>query len=144
MTEVKRTERGFAGHFIAAKDCWFRRNTLLEAGNLRIVVSTVGNYNFDSRTAKELQVEPGPQEIGLDRYYETMAFYAKWEDPYWEADIGREIGFHSEWGIFGGVKLESDLEADEMHEAVVAELTSKMIKARKENSDTILEPDPLT
>jgi len=39
---IKRYERGWAGHFICSYLCHFRRNTLLEFGNVRIVISTVG------------------------------------------------------------------------------------------------------
>lgn len=134
--EVKRTERGFAGHFICAKDCWYRRNTLLEADNLRIVVSSVGNYHLPPKMGEE-----GAQEIGLDRYYETMAFYAKWEDPYWEADIGKQVSFHAEWGIFEEPKNESDFEMDEIHEGVVEELTVRLKEAAEQGLDRILEPD---
>lgn len=137
--EVKRTERGFAGHFICAKDCWYRRNTLLEAGNLRIVVSSVGNYHMPPRLSNGEAAE-----IGLDRYYETMAFYAKWEDPYWEADIERPVSFHAEWGIFEKPKNESDFEMDEIHEGVVAELSQRLKEAAEQGLERILEPDPCT
>ena len=40
--EVKRTERGYPGHFILSHRCVFTRNTLLEYGETRVIVSTVG------------------------------------------------------------------------------------------------------
>ena len=121
LKEVKRTERGWAGHFICSDSCKFRRNTLLECGETKVVVSTVGNY-FNSRGEYD--------QVGLDRDYETMAFYV---DPrtgaYNDIDVERQIWFESPWAfqIKKGDKF-PDLKANEMHETVVQELTEKLEK----------------
>ncbi len=72
MIAIKRTERGWAGHFICGDRCRFRRNTLLEFGDVRIIVSTVGAMYVDGKL----------DSIGVDRYYETMAFHAE-HDGQW-------------------------------------------------------------
>ena len=69
--KVVRTEQGWAGHFCASSRCRFRRNTLLECGSRRVVVSTVGNYWPPPLPP---DYENVAEEIGCDRYYETMAF----------------------------------------------------------------------
>jgi hypothetical protein len=124
---VKRTERGWAGHFIGAHSCHFRRNTLLEYGDTKIVVSTVGNMAGNK----------GSEEIGLNRYYETMAFYSKEDDNlYHDADVGKQVSFESEWAI-SRVDIENgtDNQANDMHERVVQELTKKIKKGEVENYD---------
>ena len=113
---VQREERGWAGHYVCASLCQFRRNTLLTCGNRRIVVSTVGNM-YDSRGQRE--------EIGYRRYYETMAFEAVWKNGYFEADTNREVQFDSPWSLNENDER-SDQKANDMHEAVVAELMKKM------------------
>jgi len=117
MAEVKRTERGWPGHFICVSRCRFRRNTLLECGEQRVVVSTVGDMSGIDGF--------GEEAIGLDRHYETMAFSAVFEDPYWEADIGRQVPFDSPSAV-RDVDRGSDLRANEMHEAVVDEISSRL------------------
>lgn len=87
MTDVTREERGWAGHFIGARFCLFRRNTLLVCGETRIVVSTVGRMLDVSSQEFKPKFEP----IGAGRYYETMAFHASKYGPYWEADVTREV-----------------------------------------------------
>lgn len=119
-----RTERGWAGHFICADRCLFRRNTLVELGDNRVIISTVGRMR-DIHTRDKVIFE----EIGCDRHYETMVFKAKWEAPYWETDVGEQLNFDAEWCI-SDVVLDSDKRADEMHEAVVAEFISKMEKTK--------------
>jgi len=120
--KVVRTERGWGGHFIAASMCRFRRNTLLECGKKRIVVSTVGCY-YPPGADNSLPENPeNASTIGYERYYETMAFEARFSEPYWEANVCKEISFESEWSL-NECEQETDLKADQMHEAVVAELS---------------------
>ena len=120
LKEVKRTERGWAGHFIAANSCRFRRNTLLECGDIKIVVSTVGAMYINGRI----------DEIGLDRHYETMAFHV---DPnsgeYKDIDVKRQVWFESPWAL--KVKKTDkfiDAKANDMHEAVVKEISDNLAK----------------
>jgi len=120
MSCVNRYERGWAGHFICANRCRFRRNTLLECGETRIVVSTVGlmensdGDDFDT--------------IGHGRHFETMAFHAEHDGRYWDADVTREVEFESPWAIG---ESDADDRANEMHETVVNELMAKMAQQSK-------------
>jgi len=119
---VKITYRGWAGHFCMGHRCLFHLHTLLECGEERVVVSTVGNLrNSEVRNGEGRTI----QTIGLDRCYETMAFRAVWEEPYWEADVSNELSFDSPWAI-EDAKCDSDLRANKMHEAVVEEFRQKM------------------
>lgn len=118
--DVKRTERGWAGHFICADRCMFRRNTLLECGNIKVVVSTVGLMK-DPRDGGQWG------EIGFQRYYETMAFHSDPNDTrYHDANVSRgQIRFESPWSID---HLDADDQANLMHEMVVEELTERLEK----------------
>lgn len=123
MQPVKITERGWIGHFICAERCRFRRNTLLECGRRRVIVSTVG-----------AMTTPDPRKfdmVGCNRYYETAAFRAHREQRvYWEIATGKRVSFQSPWQI-SEIKEESDLRANEMHDAVVAELAGKLARGEK-------------
>lgn len=119
---VKRTERGWAGHFICSDRCIYHRNTLLECGDKRIVVSTVGN--FRPREGKM-------DTVGHRRYYETMAWPAKLDRGYWEVDVQQEqIHFDAPWSICADSveQLPDNVDslADEQHESVVEELMAKL------------------
>lgn len=126
---IKRTERGWGGHFICASRCLFRRNTLIEWGRIKIVISTVGNME---------PPEPAPKIKGLDmrligglnRYHETMAFRAKKEGIYWDADVSKQIHFDSPWAV-RELNATSDQTANDMHEAVVAEIMERIRKGEK-------------
>lgn len=130
VNEVNVTERGWAGHFICANRCLFRRNTLLEYKDRKWVVSTVGAFrNYKNKI----------DSIGHCRWYETMAFKAKEEHGYIEADVEKEISFDSEWCIWGNSWEEvfkncnstPDNVANDMHDKVVSELIDK-IKERED------------
>ena len=119
MAKVKRTERGWAAHFIMADKCGFRRNTLLESPTDSVIISTVGAMFINGQ----------PKEIGLDRHYETMVFKAKMDGPYLDIDVAEEIMFDSP-GAINHITPDVDNKANDMHEAVVAEFERKMKKGR--------------
>lgn len=117
MKTVTRTERGWPAHFICAHSCRYRRNTLISVnGKPKCVVSTVGNMvnNKEHKT----------EEIGYERYYETMAFKTRKVGEYIEADVSEQINFLSPWAI-SEIAEYTDNQADKMHEAVVAELMER-------------------
>lgn len=110
---VTRTERGWSGHFAGSNRCRFRRNTLLQCGSIKIVVSTVGLWESIGRNGFEM-VRPGG-------YYETMAFHSDHKDSrYSDADVTREIRFESPWVVS---EIDADDIANNQHEAVVDEIT---------------------
>ena len=122
---VTRTERGWAGHFICANRCQFRRNTLLQCGSSKIVVSTVGLLENISRD--------GIETVGAGRYYETMAFHADYTDlRYFDADVSREIQFESPWQVS---EINADDVANNQHEAVVDEITQNLAAGKTYTTD---------
>lgn len=114
-TEPKITFRGWPGHFICARDCLFRLNTLIEYRDIKIVVSTVGLY-VEPLTKKFTQ-------IGADRYFETMAFYAHFKDEFWDADVSREINFSSPWRYS---QIEDENNANYGHYVVIEEICRRL------------------
>lgn len=123
--EVKRTERGWVGHFILGHRCLFRRNTLLERGDERVVISTVGNL-IDNDTNNH-------NTIAWETWYETMAFTATNNGGYLDADVGSMIDFESEsclraktWSELIEKYPLVDNVANDMHEKVVEEIERKL------------------
>ncbi len=133
MKTVKRTERGWIGHYICADRCRFRRNTLLECGNRRVIVSTVGAQH-DRKTGQF-------EEIGHGRYYETFVFRARRVfGLYWDVAGGEQLSSQLPWYIdaipprppcSSAYGTESDLRANEMHEAIVEEFTQQLASGAK-------------
>lgn len=132
MEEVKRTERGWAGHYICSRDCLFRRNTLLEYGNKKWIVSTVGCQICRNDLSPYYNIGD-VMSIGASRWYETMAFESSY-DEYDDADITKEIQFKGDWGIWGETwkdvmekyNQHPDIAANKIHENVVNELMEEI------------------
>lgn len=113
--QVKRTERGWAGHYILADRCSFCRNTLLEYKDQKVVVSTVGRMNH--------VLGIGIVPISCNRHFETRAFMScgnKRDD----IDSSKPVFFKSECNL---PEPDMELEANEMHENVVKEITGYLL-----------------
>lgn len=115
---IKRTERGWPGHFICSDECKFSRNTLLENGKTKIIVSTVGRWL--SKYGVIQQIRPGA-------YFETMAFYARYDSGYWLCNVQMEVTFESP-GLLNSVHVGK---ADFMHEKVVDEISLQLENGRQ-------------
>lgn len=112
---IKRTERGWPGHHICAERCQFRRHTLLESGEVKIIISTVGRLR-DYQANKFINV-------GCGRNFETTAWHAKYDGRYWDMDVERQFHFSSPWQI---KELDAEDKANNMHEKVVEEIIEKL------------------
>lgn len=132
---VKRTERGWAGHFIAAHNCYFRRNTLLEYKDKKWIVSTVGDYH------PPYHKNNCPDTIGYDRWYETMVFEGEMKsNGYIDANVEKEIFPKNDCGIWGRTWDEvlekyptPDNAANDMHERIVAEMIERIQEEEDKN-----------
>ncbi len=79
------------------------------------MVSTVG-------LMESMLEEAGFEAIGYRRHYETMAFHSMPSDTrYHDADVAKQVEFGSKWAI---EHVDADDEANDMHEAVVDEITA--------------------
>lgn len=116
---VKVTYRGWPGHYIVAKDCIFRLNTLVEVGEIRYVVSTVGNLQ------PRVPIGSKIEKVGCDYYYETMVFRAALvEGGYWDQDSGNPVLTKH---CVEKITIDSDQKAQEMHEAAVGEIIGQIL-----------------
>ena len=84
---------------------------------MKVVVSTVGRLRKD-------MFSDTYEDLGYKRYFETMAFMAKEDDKYNDADVEREIQFDAKWCL---PSPDMELEADAMHEDVVMELSKRLV-----------------
>ena len=112
--EIKRTERGWAGHFVCGPRCNWHRNTLVQDEKGRyIVISSIGALPILDSNGDRIGFAP----IGVCRYYETMVFVAKREGLFIEADVGqqRSVG-NLKWYVNKEPNGRTDLEAEEIHE----------------------------
>lgn len=110
---LKRIERGWAGHFCCGIRCQWHRNTLVldEETGKGIVVSSVGQLPDDLNKGKYI-------EIGAYRYYETMMFVAEERDGYMEANVRKTIYSPDgmAWCVNDYPEEKTDLQAEKIHE----------------------------
>jgi hypothetical protein len=119
--DIKKTERGWTSHYICGSRCMWHRNTLLEYGELKIVVSSVGNMiDYHAPGFPNVVVL---DTVGHKRYYETMVFHTD-QTEFHDADVTRQISVKANGGIS---KPWKELEAEAMHEAIVSEVCEGLL-----------------
>ena len=124
MEEVKRTERGWCGYIQGYQYCLFRRNTLIEYLDKKIVVATLGNF-IDPYRWKVMPIKD-------DIWYETIAGYAINKEGFWDIDGNNMIEIKSNHTIQGELDYildnykTPDLYANIIHETIVDEMMDRI------------------
>ena len=126
MLEIETIERGWPGHFIGADNCSFTRNTLVRYGDKKVVVSTVGRYF--PKGSDEVE------EVGLDRYFETTAFWAD-DTKFADADVSERLHLEGKASI-GHARPEADIVADTMHNNRVEEVKGRIKYEQKSGEES--------
>lgn len=121
--EVKVTYRGWPGHYILGDRCVFHLNTLLEAGQARVVVSSVGNLRSQGHLSHAS--EPIGSLVN-PHYFETKAFWAQEKDGYWEAATSNEIKLLLPETVVRNLDPGCDEQAQRIHEAAVQVVTEQL------------------
>lgn len=129
LDKVKITYRGWPGHYCMGSKCVFHLNTLVEVGDVRVVVSTVGNLRSG------LPHMYGAEEVGCGRYYETMAFRAALIDGYWDQESGQSISLSGKTAVTRMTK-QCDQEAQDMHEVAVRAITNRILSGELKWEDS--------
>jgi hypothetical protein len=119
MNKVKKTYRGWPGHFCGAHNCIFHLNTLLEYEDKKLIVSTVGNYKLPEQIN---QGKPEFVDMNREAYYETMVFHSK-NDEYNDIDASKEI-----WQFTEYLSELDDNKANNMHEKVIEKVSIALKK----------------
>lgn len=116
---IKITELGWMiGHFILPYRLEFRRNTLIEYRNIKIVVSTVGAMFSSGKI----------DMIVNNVYYTTIAFHSDENDKkYHDIDVEREVFLDCKTEI-NHYDEDTDNEANEMHDNAVEWICKQLRK----------------
>lgn len=102
----------------------YHRNTLLEYGEQKVVVSTIGHYLPRNKRLEYWKHGKMDYEMfGRNRHFETMAFLAD-DSQFHDTDVTKEIGFSSNWELD---KPDMEMEADVVHDTVCDEIAEDMV-----------------
>ena len=91
------------------------------------MVSTVGGFQrliFERGITEFMGKDTFFKRLGPDRYFETMAFMAKDNDKFNDADVSKQVIFDSNWQLDDP---DAEIEANEMHDAVVKEISRDLL-----------------
>lgn len=111
-------ERGWASHFIEARWCFFRRNTLLEYNGISIVVSTVGRMWKDTPCGGKFM----KLSYSHNNYFETMVFFAN-KTKFKDADVAKDVLYQEH---YEGVGVEEELLVNATHDKIVDLMMQKL------------------